>query len=130
MLEEEEDNPVVQELQAAFARLNVDEQLDLLALTWLGRGDFSSFADARKEAEGLEEVHAGRYLIGTPNSATISKRASPSSAFRWRTSRSTGSSCPTLTSRADLDLVDHVIDAEHVPGVPFGGVRASRGRCR
>ena len=66
VLEEAADNPVVQELQAAFERLNIDEQLDLLALTWLGRGEFGTFADARKEAEGLEEVHAGRYLIGTP----------------------------------------------------------------
>jgi len=66
VLEEDADNPVVQELRAAFAGLNVDEQLDLLALTWLGRGDFASFADARKEAESLDDVHAARYLIGTP----------------------------------------------------------------
>lgn len=66
VLEEHADNPVIQELQAAFERLNIDEQLDLLALTWLGRGDFDSFAEARREAEGLEEVHAARYLIGTP----------------------------------------------------------------
>jgi len=66
VLEEEADNPVVQELRAAFERLNIDEQLDMLALTWLGRGDFGTFTDARKEAELLEEVHAGRYLIGTP----------------------------------------------------------------
>jgi hypothetical protein len=66
VLEEEADNPVVQELQSAFDGLNVDEQLDLLALTWLGRGDFSTFAEARREAEGLTEVHAARYLIGTP----------------------------------------------------------------
>ena len=37
-----------------------------MALTWLGRGDFSSFAEARREAEGLDEVHVARYLIGTP----------------------------------------------------------------
>ncbi len=43
-----------------------DEQLDLLALTWLGRGDFDTFAEARQEAECLEDVHAARYLIGTP----------------------------------------------------------------
>ena len=43
---------MLQELQAALGSLNVDEQLDLLALTWLGRGDFGSFAEARKEAEG------------------------------------------------------------------------------
>jgi Protein of unknown function (DUF3775) len=66
VLEDDEDNPVIQELQAAFTGLNVDEQLDLLALTWLGRGDFASFAEARKEAESLDEVHAARYLIGTP----------------------------------------------------------------
>ena len=66
VLEEEAGNPVVQELRAAFERLNIDEQLDLLALTWLGRGEFGTFAEARKEAEGLDEVHAGRYLIGTP----------------------------------------------------------------
>jgi hypothetical protein len=66
VLEEVADNPVVQELQSAFDGLNVDEQLDLLALNWLGRGDFSAFAEARREAEGLNEVHAARYLIGTP----------------------------------------------------------------
>jgi hypothetical protein len=66
VLEEKADNPVVQELRAAFERLNIDEQLDLLALTWLGRGEFGTFAEARQEAEGLDEVHAGRYLIGTP----------------------------------------------------------------
>jgi hypothetical protein len=66
VLEEHADNPVVQELQAAIARLNIDEQLDLLALTWFGRGDFDTFAEARQEAEGLEDVHAARYLIGTP----------------------------------------------------------------
>ena len=66
VLEEHADNPVVQELQAAFTRLNIDEQLDLLALTWLGRGDFDTFAEARQEAEGLEDVHVARYLIGTP----------------------------------------------------------------
>ena len=66
VLEETADNPVVQELQSAIAALNVDEQLDLLALTWLGRGDFASFAQARREAESLDDVHAARYLLGTP----------------------------------------------------------------
>lgn len=66
VLEAHADNPVVQELQSAIDDLNVDEQLDLMAMTWLGRGDFSSFSDARQEAEGLREIHAARYLIGTP----------------------------------------------------------------
>ena len=51
---------------AALAGLNIDERLDLLALTWLGRGDFDSFAEARKEVESLSEIHVARYLLGTP----------------------------------------------------------------
>ena len=66
VLEESPDNPVVQELQSVINALNVDEQLDLLALTWLGRGDFSSFSEARRAAERLDDVHAARYLLGTP----------------------------------------------------------------
>jgi len=66
VLEEEADNPVLQELQAALGGLNVDERLDLLALTWLGRGDFESFAQARQEAVNTRDKHIARYLIGTP----------------------------------------------------------------
>ena len=66
VLEDEGENPVEQELLAAFSGLNVDERLDLLALTWLGRGDFSSFDEARVEAEDVGDVHVARYLIGTP----------------------------------------------------------------
>lgn len=66
VLEEQADNPVLQELQAALGGLNVDEQLDLLALTWLGRGDFGSFAQARQEAVDVSAKHIPCYLIGTP----------------------------------------------------------------
>ncbi len=66
VLEEEAENPVEQELQAALVALNIDEQLDLLALTWLGRGDFASFAQARQEAADMRDKHIPSYLIGTP----------------------------------------------------------------
>ena len=66
VLEEEPDDPVEQELDAALGSLNVDEQLDLIALTWLGRGDFSSFAEARKEADDMRDKHVAIYLKGTP----------------------------------------------------------------
>lgn len=66
VLEEQADDPVEQELEAALVALNVDEQLDLIALTWLGRGDFSSFAEARKEASDMRDKHIPSYLIGTP----------------------------------------------------------------
>ena len=55
-----------EELEAALVALNIDEQLDLMALTWLGRGDFSTFAEARKEAVDMRDKHIAVYLKGTP----------------------------------------------------------------
>ena len=39
VLEDHKDDPVVQELAAVIFAMSVDEQVDLVALTWLGRGD-------------------------------------------------------------------------------------------
>jgi hypothetical protein len=39
VLEDHKDDPVVQELVAVINSMSVDEQVDLVALTWLGRGD-------------------------------------------------------------------------------------------
>ena len=66
VLEEEAEDTVEEELGAALAALNSDEQLDLIALMWLGRGDFASFAQAREEAEGMRDKHIASYLMGTP----------------------------------------------------------------
>ena len=66
VLEAEGDDPTLQELEAALTMLNIDEQLDLLALTWLGRGDFPSFEQARQEAQDMRDKHIPSYLIGTP----------------------------------------------------------------
>ena len=66
VLEESPDDAVEQELDAALGALNIDEQLDLMALTWLGRGDFTSFAQARQEADDMRDKHIAIYLKGTP----------------------------------------------------------------
>jgi len=66
VLESNADDPTSQELEGALAALNIDEQLDLLALTWLGRGDFLAFDQARREAEDVRDKHIPSYLIGTP----------------------------------------------------------------
>lgn len=61
-------NATVQELREAIGGLNIDELDELLALTWLGRGDF----DARNWDEALAQARQTRnetelnYLIGTP----------------------------------------------------------------
>jgi uncharacterized protein DUF3775 len=66
VLEEDAEDSVGQELKAALSARNIDEQLDLMALTWVGRGDFTSFDEARKEAEDMRDKHIASYLMGTP----------------------------------------------------------------
>ena len=39
VLEDRSDDPVAQELRGFIHALNMDEQIDLVTLTWLGRGD-------------------------------------------------------------------------------------------
>jgi hypothetical protein len=66
ILEDYRDDPTLEELEGALVALNEDEQLDLLALMWLGREDFASFGEARAEACDMPDKHIPRYLIGTP----------------------------------------------------------------
>ncbi|MCP3470602.1 DUF3775 domain-containing protein [Bradyrhizobium sp. CCGUVB1N3] len=54
---------------AGFIRdLNVDEQIDLVALTWLGRGDgdLSSWRELQAQAAQAHNNRTASYLIATP----------------------------------------------------------------
>ncbi|MEL7492282.1 MAG: DUF3775 domain-containing protein [Pseudomonadota bacterium] len=68
VLEDSPDDAVEEELSSALEALNEDEQLDLLTLTWIGRGDFdiADFAKARDEAVNLEHKHISLYSKQTP----------------------------------------------------------------
>ena len=68
ILEETVENPTRQELFDAIDALNEDEKLDLLALTWLGRGGFSiqEWCQTRQMADDMADKHIARYLIETP----------------------------------------------------------------
>jgi hypothetical protein len=66
-----EDNPedaTEEELTSALEALNEDEQLDLIALTWVGRGDFSidEWDAAREQAQNVTHKHTPLYLKATP----------------------------------------------------------------
>lgn len=67
-LEDEPDNPVGRELQAAIAGLDVDAKTTLVALVWLGRGDFEAgeWREAVSAARARAEGSAARYLMGMP----------------------------------------------------------------
>src|SRR6516225_4251528 len=68
VLEDHGDDPVRSELMAIIRGLNEDEQIDLVALTWLGRGDgdLSDWDDLRAEAYRAHNKRTAEYLLGMP----------------------------------------------------------------
>ena len=68
VLEEHEDDPVVEELTSLINSLSEDEQIDLVALAWLGRDDYSAddWPDVREEAARAHNKRTAEYLLGMP----------------------------------------------------------------
>jgi len=68
ILEGTSDNPTEQELAAALDVLDDDQRVELLALMWLGRGDFErgEWQDALARAREVHNRAETEYLIGTP----------------------------------------------------------------
>jgi hypothetical protein len=68
ILEDRPDNPTAQELQEALTSLNDDQRNEMVALIWVGRGDFTS-EEWTEATDAARERHNGkeaRYLMGTP----------------------------------------------------------------
>jgi hypothetical protein len=68
VLEDHADDPVVEELTAFIDALTEDEQVDLVALAWLGRGDYTAadWESVREEAAAAHNEATARYLLGMP----------------------------------------------------------------
>lgn len=67
VLEEHEDDPVVEELTSFIAALSEDEQIDLVALAWLGRdGAAADWPEVRREAARAHNNRTAAYLLGMP----------------------------------------------------------------
>jgi Protein of unknown function (DUF3775) len=62
------DNPTEQELRDAIDGLGVPERQELLALMWLGRGDYdaASWSEALQQARETGSETETDYLLGTP----------------------------------------------------------------
>ena len=62
------DNPTEQELRDAIDGLGPPERQELLALMWLGRGDYDadSWPEALREARDRTIASVTDYLVGTP----------------------------------------------------------------
>ena len=68
VLEASADNPTRQELVDAIDGPDDPERIELLALTWLGRGDYSNeeWREALEEARRIHDEKETAYLVGTP----------------------------------------------------------------
>jgi hypothetical protein len=68
VLEDHRDDPVVAELAGFINALSEDEQIDLVALAWLGRGDGSieDWEELRAEAARAHNKRTAAYLLGMP----------------------------------------------------------------
>ena len=68
VLEDRKDDPVRAELTSFIHDLNEDEQIDLVALTWLGRGDgdIENWDELRAEAARAHNKRTAAYLLGMP----------------------------------------------------------------
>ena len=68
VLEDHRDDPVVQEIAAAIFAMTEDEQIDLVTLAWLGRGDGSlqDWDELRAEAARRHNKRTTSYLLGMP----------------------------------------------------------------
>jgi hypothetical protein len=71
VLEDHGDDPVVEELTSFISSLTEDEQIDLVALAWLGRDDnaIEDWPELSKEAaraHRARRTHTADYLLGMP----------------------------------------------------------------
>lgn len=71
VLEDNADDPALEELTRFLGSQNEDELEDLLALMWLGRGDyaFDEWDEALAAVRAMPNKHIVPYLLGTPTLA-------------------------------------------------------------
>jgi hypothetical protein len=71
VLEDSADDPTYQELVDALENLNEDELAEVVALSWLGRGEYdpSDWEEAVTDARDSRDERTVASLVGTPNLA-------------------------------------------------------------
>jgi hypothetical protein len=104
--------------------LNEDELADLVAMTWIGRGDFTrdDWEDAKDQARERGVKGTAEYLLGTPllgdylenafNDSAIPARTSKPSIFRasislWKRVGGKTLTCPSPYGRGNAVAPNH-----------------------
>lgn len=61
------DDPTLDQLKSIISELSVDEQIDLVALAWLGRDEYpDNWEQVCAEASEAHNEHTADYLCGNP----------------------------------------------------------------
>jgi hypothetical protein len=68
VLEDHGDDPAGDEIRGFIGAMNEDEQIDLVALSWLGRGDgtIGDWDEIRDQAAQAHNKRTAAYLLGIP----------------------------------------------------------------
>ena len=68
VLEARAGDPVTQEIRSFVNAMDEDQQIDLVALTWVGRGDYDigEWTEARAQAAAAHNARTADYLLGLP----------------------------------------------------------------
>lgn len=84
ILEDSPDDATLDELTAAIDGLSDEQQLDLVALIWIGRGDFgpAEWDEARAAAADIGRARVPRYVAGIPLVSDYLEEAL--ARFGWR----------------------------------------------
>ena len=80
------DNPTEQELRDAIGGLGILERQELLALMWLGRGDYDAdgWSETLREAAEATIANVTDYLVGTPLLGDYLEEGADAPRFRAR----------------------------------------------
>ena len=68
VLDDGADDPVRHELTSFIRDLDIDEQIELVSLAWLGRGDddLAGWTDLKSQARDAHNKRTASYLLGMP----------------------------------------------------------------
>jgi hypothetical protein len=85
------EDPVVREIAGFISALSEDEQIDLVALMRLGRGDgtIEEWSDLRREAAEGRNGRTARYLLGEPLLGDLLAEGLEEFGVDWATERTT-----------------------------------------
>ena len=91
VLEDHVDDPVVREITGFINAMSVDEQIDLVALMWLGRGDGSidEWDSLRAEAARNHNNRTAGYLLGEPLLSDFLAEGLDEFSLTWNDERTT-----------------------------------------